>query len=307
MHTSKELYHIYYDTDAFEYKVVLTRFRLDGQTLIEKYTLYASFPCPPSAMFTLSTTHTYLSTNTQSQLFESHNKAPPLYMFGAKFFRSRRPASYWRQDCRPMAFHTAFTCFKKFFKNKTGIDWDQRLERINANANAKPSDKIFFTYSPPINGRPVGQLPMGYVRPDDRPVAGTVAGGESTEEDDLEGEEHACDTDSEVDEDDLSARLSSALASDSASDSHPSDFNQSQSQSQSYITISSIRTKSSSPHPGPPPEHSVISIFSGSSSGEGSSSSGDGTVALSFGPTRGALTPASEPDMAREKNGAYLC
>lgn len=36
-----ELYHIYYEPeDGFEYKVMLSRIRLDGQTMIEKYTLY---------------------------------------------------------------------------------------------------------------------------------------------------------------------------------------------------------------------------------------------------------------------------
>lgn len=48
------MYHIYYE-DGFEYKVILSRIRLDGKTMIEKYTLYVSslylsrlFPNPQS-------------------------------------------------------------------------------------------------------------------------------------------------------------------------------------------------------------------------------------------------------------------
>ncbi|KAL2068955.1 hypothetical protein VTL71DRAFT_15293 [Oculimacula yallundae] len=140
------LYHIYYDDDAFEYKVMLSRIRLDGKTMIEKYTLY---------------------------LFESHSKSPPIYMFGAKLSRTSRPLTYYRQDCVPMDFATAFHAFKKFFKEKTGINWDDRLERIIPKKieNGKEIEFSFFKYLPPIHGRPVGLLPYGYVRPEDRPMA----------------------------------------------------------------------------------------------------------------------------------------
>lgn len=37
-----DLNHVYYDSDAFEYKVVLTRINLDGKVKTEKYTLFVS-------------------------------------------------------------------------------------------------------------------------------------------------------------------------------------------------------------------------------------------------------------------------
>ncbi|KAL5317700.1 hypothetical protein ACEPPN_014798 [Leptodophora sp. 'Broadleaf-Isolate-01'] len=158
--SNSDLFHVYYDSDAFEYKVMLSRVRLEGKTMIEKYTLY---------------------------LFESHNKAPPLYMFGAKLSRTCRPIAYYRQDCHPMDFATAFSCFKKFFKERSGIDWDDRLERIIPKKieNGKEVEFAFFKYLPPIQGRPVGLLPYGYVRPEDRPM-----------------EDVGYDTDSEVGDDD---------------------------------------------------------------------------------------------------------
>ncbi|CZT47581.1 uncharacterized protein RSE6_08161 [Rhynchosporium secalis] len=165
--SNSNLYHIYYDTEAFEYKVMLSRIRLDGKIMIEKYTLY---------------------------LFESHNKFPPIYMFGAKLSRSHRPITYYRQDCQPMTFADAFRCFQKFFKEKTGIDWDDRLERIIPRRieNGKEIEFAFFKYLPPINGRPVGLLPYGYVRPEYRqaPIEGAQI------------EDVGYDTDSEVGDDD---------------------------------------------------------------------------------------------------------
>ncbi|KAH7336446.1 hypothetical protein BKA65DRAFT_402145 [Rhexocercosporidium sp. MPI-PUGE-AT-0058] len=187
--SNSNLHHIYYDTDAFEYKVMLSRVRLDGKTLIEKYTLY---------------------------LFESHNKAPPIYMFGAKLSRTCRPISYYRCDCRPMDFATAFSCFKKFFKDRTGIDWDDRLERIIPKKieNGKEIPFAFFKYLPPIQGRPVGLLPYGYVRPEDRPMEQRPM------------EDVGYDTDSEVGDDDQDNDLQGSSdecgsdTSDSGSHSH---------------------------------------------------------------------------------------
>ncbi|KAK0110713.1 hypothetical protein ONS96_002312 [Cadophora gregata f. sp. sojae] len=128
-------------------------------------------------------------------LFESNAKPPHLYMFGAKYSRSHRPLTFYRQDCHPMDFHTAFTCFKKFFKERSGIDWDDRLERIIPKKieNGKVVEHNFFKYLPPPQGRPTGLLPYGYVRPEDRVV--------EVVEDDQDGDadvEMGYDTDSEV-------------------------------------------------------------------------------------------------------------
>jgi hypothetical protein len=77
-----------------------------------------------------------------------------------------------------MEFSDAFKHFQHFFKDKTGIDWDMRLEkpaRNNSTTIVKGKDgkgqvkvERRFTWTPPVRGRPVGQLPLGYVRPEER-------------------------------------------------------------------------------------------------------------------------------------------
>jgi hypothetical protein len=59
-----------------------------------------------------------------------------------------------------MHFAEAFRNFKKFFRARTGIDWDDRLEGIRL------EDLMYFRYIPPILGRPCGATPWGYVRPE---------------------------------------------------------------------------------------------------------------------------------------------
>jgi len=99
-------------------------------------------------------------------------------MFGAKLSRQYRPNSFYREDCRPKTFQEAFKDFKHFFKAKTDIEWDDRLEGIR-------KEKV-FVYTPPILGRPVGVVKSGYIRPEWR-------------EKELDVE---YDTDSEVEDDD---------------------------------------------------------------------------------------------------------
>lgn len=115
------------------------------------------------------------------KLFESNAK-PHHYMCGAKFSRPHLAASWYNSKCFPMTFYEAFTIFKKFFLEKTGLEWDNRLEK------APRSDDTLFVYTPPILGRPIGLVPHGYVRPELR-------------EESCAGEKNvAYDTDSEVDE-----------------------------------------------------------------------------------------------------------
>lgn len=101
-----------------------------------------------------------------------------------------------------MDFHTAFTCFKKFFKSRSGVDWDLRLERIIPKYEENGEEKLFFKYSPPVRGRPDGSLPWGYVRPEDRmaPIEDTKNSNIGDEEG-QSAEEVGYDTNSEVDED----------------------------------------------------------------------------------------------------------
>ncbi|KAE8452538.1 hypothetical protein EG329_000441 [Mollisiaceae sp. DMI_Dod_QoI] len=192
------LYHIYYDHTGFEYKVMLTRINLGSHSdkpMVEKYTLY---------------------------LFESH-ALPRLYMFGAKLSRTHRPTSYYREECHAMEFRDAFKHFQKWFKVKTGVDWDLRLEmklrardEVQDLSNREVARK--FNWTPPVLGRPVGQLPWGYVRPEEREDTATSSSGDdskgskssSSSNESTNGEEGSgsgsnedvvYDTDSDVDSD----------------------------------------------------------------------------------------------------------
>lgn len=49
-------------------------------------------------------------------------------------------------------FQKAYAEFKSIFEEKTGINWDQRLENLE-------QKKDSYTYTPPGGGRPVGLLP----------------------------------------------------------------------------------------------------------------------------------------------------
>ncbi|KAL3428225.1 hypothetical protein PVAG01_01734 [Phlyctema vagabunda] len=134
------LYHVYYDDEGFEYKVVLTKLHYKG--FAEKYTIY---------------------------LFQSH-AIPRLYMCAAKFSRPSRENIWYELDPQtgrsviPTQFSVAWANFKFLFQNKTGVEWDDRLE------GKWLEDK--FVYAPPKLGRPVGALPYGYVRPEEREMGG---------------------------------------------------------------------------------------------------------------------------------------
>lgn len=102
--------------------------------------------------------HSPLTTSANSaQLFESHAK-PCHYMAGAKLTSPGRKASYWRTECHPKRFWEAFRDFTGWFKNITGIEWDDRLDNL-------PHDPDKFRYTPPKPGRPVGALPPGKLPP----------------------------------------------------------------------------------------------------------------------------------------------
>lgn len=99
-------------------------------------------------------------------------------MTGAKLSRSHRPISYYREDCHPKIYPEAMENFKHFFKDKAKISWEERLEGIKVN------DPTRFVYIPPVAGRPVGLLPFGYIRPEERPIPknSSEGGSESSSE-----------------------------------------------------------------------------------------------------------------------------
>lgn len=107
-------------------------------------------------------------------------------MAGAKLTSPGRKASYWRTECHPKRFWEAFRDFTGWFKNITGVEWDNRLDNV-------PYDPEKFRYTPPKLGRPVGALPPGKLPPS------------WEDKDDDKGDENESlvyDTDSEAEDED---------------------------------------------------------------------------------------------------------
>ncbi|OBT93997.1 hypothetical protein VE01_07121 [Pseudogymnoascus verrucosus] len=133
------LHHVYLDTTGFKYLVVLSRLtKVDQKTRVEKYTLL---------------------------LFES-NASPYTYTVGIKFNRPGHATTYIKEYMVPSTFDVAFRQFRKFFKIKTGIEWDCRLDGPGAGEDA-------FVYVPPGRGEPRGVMPKDWKEP----VVGKVGGG----------------------------------------------------------------------------------------------------------------------------------
>lgn len=129
---------------------------------------------------------------TTTQLFESH-ALPHVYMVGAKFSRIHKKPSLWRNYCHPMTFCDASKHFQRFFQEKTGVHWDMRLEPhpdkrkllalpvpkkrgkkgaqeevLEVRAPVMSIEDMRFRYTRPPFGRPVGLLPHGYIKEEDR-------------------------------------------------------------------------------------------------------------------------------------------
>ena len=98
---------------------------------------------------------------------------PMLYAFGAKLTSGRQGGTaYWRTDCRHMTFEDAFRAFKEFFKGRTGIEWDQRYDKLPQLAGK------FKFLPPPREGMPIGEMPAGWTPPPEPVESGTS--GEET-------------------------------------------------------------------------------------------------------------------------------
>ncbi|ELR10209.1 hypothetical protein VC83_02993 [Pseudogymnoascus destructans] len=126
------LHHVYVDTTAFKYLVVLSCLtKIDSKTRVEKYTLL---------------------------LFES-NASPYTYTVGAKFNRPGAATTYIKEYMVPSTFDVAFRQFRKFFRIKAGIDWDCRLDGVRGGEEA-------FVYVPPVRGEPRGVMPKDWKEPE---------------------------------------------------------------------------------------------------------------------------------------------
>lgn len=143
-------FHVYRDQTGFEYEVVMTMISLFDKIKLEKYTLYVRPILERYCIFSKANI---------PQIFES-NAFPKLYKWGAKYNRGREKASFYREGCViETYFDKAFLEFRNFFKNKTGIEWDQRCDGII------DDDATKFRYTLPEDGKPLGVLPPGYMRP----------------------------------------------------------------------------------------------------------------------------------------------
>ncbi|KAK5989170.1 hypothetical protein PT974_10670 [Cladobotryum mycophilum] len=119
------LFHIYHDRDFFPYQIVITRDDEETGELGQKYTL---------------------------SLWESNAK-PHLYWFTAKFMKKKgtSQSSYHRPSpcsgpwCQEMEY------FMEFFRIKTGIEWQDRVLKQGIMSS------LFFQYSPPTGGKPIGR------------------------------------------------------------------------------------------------------------------------------------------------------
>jgi hypothetical protein len=94
---------------------------------------------------------------TTSQLFESRAK-PHLYLLGDKYQKGKTAWRLLRDEGSHKPFEVAFQLFKKRFLEKTGIHWDQRLDKV-------PAVEGKYVYSPPTGGKPVGLLSEGWSSP----------------------------------------------------------------------------------------------------------------------------------------------
>ena len=62
-------------------------------------------------------------------------------------------------------FDQAFARFRAFFKQKTGLDWEDRLSKKKR--TALETDSSLFRYLPPVLGRPRGVMRLGTEADDD--------------------------------------------------------------------------------------------------------------------------------------------
>jgi hypothetical protein len=115
------LFKIYRDSTFFEYKVYLTRRDYDKSVTGERWEMY---------------------------LFQSH-QTPHLYHFAAKYFKKSgaKPLLHRPRDTE-QTFPVIFKDWSDFFKDKTGVVWDERLVAVS------PPQR--FVYQKPTGGKPVG-------------------------------------------------------------------------------------------------------------------------------------------------------
>ncbi|KAI1327819.1 hypothetical protein F5Y16DRAFT_179992 [Xylariaceae sp. FL0255] len=116
-------FHIYRDETYFDYNIELTRDDKVAGNIGQKYVI---------------------------KFWESHAK-PHGYNFTTDFYKKPR-AKKLTHTFKPAqtSFESCYRSFNAFFEKKTGINWDDRIDK----AGTMGADK--FQYQPPTGGKPVG-------------------------------------------------------------------------------------------------------------------------------------------------------
>lgn len=85
------------------------------------------------------------------KIWESHGK-PHHYQMTAKYYskpRDSQPAIHRFPEETPALFDPVFAHFKRFFRKKTRIDWDERLAKVGS------QPKKYWQYKPPVSPSPL--------------------------------------------------------------------------------------------------------------------------------------------------------
>ncbi|KAI0526529.1 hypothetical protein F5B22DRAFT_586323 [Xylaria bambusicola] len=117
----ERFWHAYHDETFFKYQVQLTRADEESGDIREKHLM---------------------------TLWESNAK--PYNYICTTLYTKRRETSRGRFPESPVDFNTAFRKFKGFFKKKTNIGWDDRINKVGTTSPES------FQYQPPSGGKPVG-------------------------------------------------------------------------------------------------------------------------------------------------------
>ncbi|KAI9799746.1 MAG: hypothetical protein M1833_003865 [Piccolia ochrophora] len=120
-------YHIYRDTTLFEYDIVLARADLE-KNRNERY---------------------------QLRLYETH-AVPRMYAVTAKYTRPFFSSTVTLAPPNSF-FKDAFIAFRRFFKGKTHIEWEERQD-------GKKWAEDAFWYTLPAAGKPRGEMPPGWMK-----------------------------------------------------------------------------------------------------------------------------------------------
>ncbi|KAI1132937.1 hypothetical protein F5Y10DRAFT_291036 [Nemania abortiva] len=122
-YVDERFWHIYRDSTYFEYQIQLKRNDEESGNIGEKHLL---------------------------TLWESNAK-PYNYRCTTLFTKkSKNKGSRYPLNEAPVDFDTAFRTFKAFFKKRTSIAWDDRIEKMGS------TGPECFQYQPPGGGKPVG-------------------------------------------------------------------------------------------------------------------------------------------------------